>query len=630
VNLYSRSFAVLKPRWKQLVTASVSSGLHALLTALMIWMLGPLLMTLFNVDARSSDSSDQAQVVETLDTDMIPGGEVVDEVKGGLTGIKETLKGTINQLVEAETTQGVLVNFCWLIMIVVIVKNGFYYTQGFYMAYVQQSVMRQFRDDLFKKYQRLSLAYFHARRTGQVISRVTNDVVVLNESIDIGFNRLITDSIQVVLFFSFLIILSWKLTLLAMVVLPVVFWFIWFIGKKLRKYSTRSQERMADVNSIIEESVNNMRIVKAFSMEKYETRKFLKATYNYFKSLLRMTRIRHLASPINDTLATVAGVVILLYAGSRIISGTGELDAGDFMTYVLAMFSMIKPVKSLSGIHLKLQEGMAAAERIFQVLDEPEAIRDKKTAVDVENFNRTIKYEHISFSYNESEPVLVDVSFEVEKGEVVALVGPSGAGKSTMFDLLPRFYDPKAGRILVDDQDIRTLTVASLRRLMGIVTQETYLFNDTILNNIAYGIDRPSRDSVVEVSRMANAHDFICEFEDGYDTLVGNRGVMLSGGQRQRIAIARALLRDPQILIFDEATSSLDTESEILVQEAINQLMRNRTTLVIAHRLSTIKSADRIMVLEKGQIVESGSHAALMERDGLYRRLYSMQFRDVS
>jgi subfamily B ATP-binding cassette protein MsbA len=362
-------------------------------------------------------------------------------------------------------------------------------------------------------------------------------------------------------------------------------------------------------------------------MEKFEQAKFFKATQNYFRALLRMTRIRHLASPINDTMATVAGVIILLYAGSRIVAGTGELSAGDFMTYILAMFSLIKPVKDLSQIHIKLQEGMAAAERVFEVIDTPEKIVERPNPVMLDSFKSAIRYENVSFSYNPGEPVLNDISFEVRRGEIVAVVGPSGAGKSTLFDLLPRFYDPLQGRVTIDGHDLRDLSLPSLRGLLGIVTQETILFNDSILNNIAYGMNGIASEKVVEATRAANAHDFIMQFEQGYQTQVGNRGVMLSGGQRQRIAIARALLKNPQILIFDEATSSLDTESEMLVQQAIDHLMANRTTLVIAHRLSTVKNADRILVLENGQLVEHGTHDQLLANGKTYARLYEMQFR---
>jgi subfamily B ATP-binding cassette protein MsbA len=632
VNLYARTFAVIKPYWKQLATASLSAALHALLSGLLVWMVGPLLMTLFQVNTPSEAPTDAAAVVQTA-----PLPEGTSGIKGLFRGLsetisnaKESMKDLINSLVAAGTRRQTLVNFCWLILLVVIAKNLFLYLQGFFMAFVQQSVIRHFRNALFEKYQRLSLDYFHRRRTGQIISRVTNDVVVLNESIDIGFNRFVTDSVMVIVFFAFLVLLSWKLTLLSMVVMPVVFGFIWFTGRKLRKYSARSQERMADVNSVLEESVNNIRIVKAFSMEKFEIKKFFDATWQYFRSLLRMTRIRHLASPINDILATIAGVIILLFAGSRIIEGTGDLDAGDFMTFVLAMFSMIKPVKSLSQVHIKLQEGMAAAERIFQVIDADEKVTEPPRPRTIEDFTRTIVYERVTFSYNGTDPVLNDISFEVKRGEVVAIIGPSGAGKSTLLDLLPRFYDPQRGRIMIDGVDIRTVSLKSLRRLMGIVTQETYLFNDTVRNNIAYGLNGISSAGVEEAARMANAHQFIMELPNGYDTVVGNRGVMLSGGQRQRIAIARALLKNPPILIFDEATSALDTESEMLVQQAIDRLMSNRTTLVVAHRLSTIQHADRILVIDKGRIVECGKHEELLEKNGLYRRLYDMQFRNKS
>ncbi|MEA2030184.1 MAG: ABC transporter ATP-binding protein [candidate division Zixibacteria bacterium] len=616
MNLYTRTFVVLKPYWKQLVTASGSAALHAIFSGLLVWMFGPLLMVLFQIDSPAD------VVKEAADTG------IVDQVSGTLSSIKAVINGWINQAVAADSHRGMLTNFCWLALSVVVAKDLFLYLQGFFMAFVQQSVIRSFRNQLFEKYQRLSLGYFHRRHTGQIISRVTNDVMVLNESIDIGFNRLVTDSVMAMVLTAFMLILSWKLTLLSMIVMPVVFSFIWFIGKKLRKYSARSQEKMSDVNSVLEEVTNNIRIVKAFSMEQFEIRKFFRSTGEYFSSLLRMTRIRHLASPINDVLATLAGVFILFYAGTRIIEGTGELTAGDFMTFIVAMLSLIKPVKSLSQVHIKVQEGMAAAERVFEVLDTKEDIKEQSHPKKLESFSGRICYESVSFAYNENEPVLKDISFDVKRGEIVAIVGPSGGGKSTMLDLLPRFYDPQSGRVTIDGHDIRTLSLKSLRGLMGIVTQETYLFNDSIRNNIAYGINGLAGDKVVEAATMANAHDFISEFEKGYDTLVGNRGVMLSGGQRQRIAIARALLKDPQILMFDEATSALDTESEMLVQEAIDRLMTERTTLVIAHRLSTIKNADRILVIDKGHIVEDGTHNDLLRMNGLYRKLYDMQFRE--
>jgi subfamily B ATP-binding cassette protein MsbA len=628
LNLYARTFSAIKPYWARLATASASAAFYAIFDGLLIWMVGPLLMTLFQAGPMSGFEAFTAPTEQVAPA--IPGapGSAAAQATGWIQTAKEGMKGFIDFLVAGENRQETLVNFCILLLAVALIKNVFYYTQCFFMSWVQQTVMKNFRDRLFAKYQRLSLDYFSARRTGQIISRVTNDVVVLNESIEVGFNRLVTDSVTLLVFSVSLLILSWELTLLAVLVMPVVFGFIWFVGKKMRKYSGRTQAKMADVNSVLEEAVNNVRIVKAFSMEDFESKKFFASTFDYFKSLVRMHRIRALASPINDILATASGAIILFYAGTKIIAGTGNLDAGDFITYLIVLFSMIKPVKSLSQIHVRLQEGMAAAERVFEVLDTDEAIKELPDAKPIERFKSTIHYDSVAFSYCENEPVLKGVSFEVHYGEVVAIVGPSGAGKSTLLDLLPRFYDPKGGCIRVDGADIRTLTLKSLRGLMGIVTQETYLFNDTIRHNIAYGQNGILMERIEEAARMANAHDFITEFEHGYDTVVGNRGIMLSGGQRQRIAIARALLKNPQILIFDEATSALDTESEALVQEAIDRLMTNRTALIIAHRLSTIKNADRILVLDRGLIVEDGSHEQLMKNDGLYKRLYMMQFKD--
>lgn len=629
MNLYRRTFGILKPYWKQLVTASLSASLHAILAGALVWLAGPLLMTLFQVDVPGSayqTAPEQQVVAETPIQD--PQG-LPETVTSGIESLRESMKGAVNDLVITQDRKETLWRFCWLILAVVLAKNFFMYMQGFFMAFVQQSVIRTLRDRLFTKYQQLSLAWFQRRRTGRVISRVTNDVVVLNESIDLSFNHLVTDTIQAILFLSFLVILSWKMTLLAMIVLPVVFGFIWFLGRKLRKYSERSQERMADVNSVLEENISNARIVKAFATEKFEIRKFFATTREFFRALLRMTRIRHLSSPINDTLISIAGLVILVFAGSQIITGTGELDAGDFMTFVIAMFSLVKPVKSLSQIHIRIQEGLAAAERIFKTLDTPPSVIEVASPRTIDRFSTAVEYENITFTYPGSvEPVLRNVGFRIEKGQIVALVGPSGAGKSTLLDLLPRFYDPDQGRITIDGIDIRELQLGSLRGLMGIVTQETLLFHDTVANNIAYGLDDVPSDRIEQAARMANAHRFIVEFDDGYETVIGSRGVRLSGGQRQRLAIARALLRDPDILIFDEATSALDTESELLVQEAIGRLMANRTTLVVAHRLSTITNADHIIVLDEGRIVEQGRHEQLIRRDGLYRRLYDMQFKN--
>ncbi len=632
MTLLRRTFGCLKPYVGRIIISSISAGIHAFMAGMFVWLAGPLLMTLFQMTSPGSETNPSpapaSQIINEQKVENPGKAFELEKQLDFLARTKNNLKASLNGLVEGETRSRTLFNFCILILAIALTSNIFYYIQGFFMAYVQQSVVRDFRNRLFEKYQQLSLSFFHKQRTGQLMSRVTNDVIVLNESIDLGFNRLIVDSLTVLLLCSFLILLSWKLTLLAALVLPLVFGFIYWMGKKLRKYSARSQEKMADVNSVLEETVSNIRIVKAYAMESFEIKKFFKATGEFFKALLRMTRIRHLASPINEILIVIAGIAILLYAGRRIIEGGGEMDAGDFMTFIIAMFSLVKPVKNLFQIHIKLQEGMAAAERIFNVIDTPIKVHDTPGAVEKYHFESSIKYEHVYFAYKAGEDIIKDVSFEVKKGEVLALVGPSGAGKSTLFDLLPRFYDPQRGLITIDGVDVKDITLKSVRRMLGIVTQETYLFNDSIKNNIAYGLENVSVDEITAAAGAANADDFINEFANGYDTIVGNRGVRLSGGQRQRVAIARALLKNPQILIFDEATSALDTESEILVQEAIDRLMKDRTTLVIAHRLSTIINADKILVMEHGRIVEQGTHDELLKLNGLYNKLYRMQFRN--
>jgi subfamily B ATP-binding cassette protein MsbA len=627
-NLYRKTFRLIKPYWVRLVISSVSAMLFAVMSGALIWMIGPLLGTLFATDSTLSELGRLGPAVEqvqTVDTDSGDKG-LLEKIMAVPDKVKFWIKRQVNRAIVREDKKTTLWRICWATLLIAFLKNIFLYIQGFFMAFVQQSFIRDIRNRLFEHYQRLSLAYFHKTRTGQLISRVTNDVVVLNETIDIGFNHLVADTLAVFIFTSFLVILSWKLTLLAALVLPLIFLFIYKVGRKLRKYSTRSQERMADVNAVLEETVSNIRIVKAFAMDKFEINKFVVATKRFFSALLKMTRVRMLASPINDMMATAAGVFILWYAGTKILSAESTLRAEDFVLFIFSMFSLIKPVKSLSNIHIKLQEGMAASARIFEVLGTPPRVHEPAQPAMLPEFRGSIRFDDIVFSYDTGDRVIDHVSFEVEKGEIVALVGPSGAGKSTLFDLLPRFYDPQEGKIEIDGLNIKNVSTPQLRSLLGIVTQETYLFNDTVRHNVAYGMDGLPDDKLMSATKMANAHEFIDNLADGYDTIIGNRGVMLSGGQRQRLAIARALLKNPEILIFDEATSSLDTESEMLVQEAINRLMEGRTTLVIAHRLSTVTSANKILVMDKGTIVQRGTHQSLLDEGGLYARLYQMQF----
>jgi len=433
----------------------------------------------------------------------------------------------------------------------------------------------------------------------------------------------------ILVYLTIVILINWKLTLVVLAVLPFSLLVISKIGRKLRKYSIRSLEKMGNITSILQENLSGIRVVKAFGMEKMEISKFTSETGRYFRTMLKMVRVRTLAGPVNEFLGTAAGVVVLWYGGRQVLRGE-MMASEDFMTYVFAIFLLMQPIKSLAKVHNQIQQGLAAAQRIFAVLDTVPRIQESSAAVDVIDFRDSIRFRDVVFQYDTGERVLDHIDVEIHQGEIVALVGASGVGKSTLADLLPRFYDPQEGAVELDGVDLRHITISSLRGLLGIVTQETILFNDTIFNNIAYGSERATRKLVEEAAGAANADEFILGLSEGYETFIGDRGAKLSGGQRQRIAIARALLKDPKILILDEATSALDSESEISVQQALERLMKNRTTLVIAHRLSTVQNADRIVVLEKGTVVQEGSHEDLIRQEGVYKKLYKLQFQQMS
>ena len=492
------------------------------------------------------------------------------------------------------------------------------------MAYVEQGIIKHFRDRIYEHLHTLSLSYFHRHQTGHLISRVMNDVTILNEAVNASLIHLLRNPLMVVVYLGILLVLSWKLTLAVLVVFPFGGRLIALIGKKLRKHSLRSQERIADITSVLEETLFGIRVVKAFAMERFEIEKFRKATEHFRRSATKLRRIRRLASPTTEFMGAAIGVMILWIGGRQVLIG-GSLAPEEFMAFLTTMFLMMQPLKSLGNVYSRIKVGIAAGERIFEVLDTPPKLCERKHARAMDTLREDICYRNVWFAYN-SEPVLQDIDLRVKVGEVLAIVGPSGAGKSTLVDLLPRFYDPTQGVITIDGVDLRDLRIADLRRLMGVVTQETILFNDAVRNNIAYGHPEIEDKQIITAAQAANAHDFILDLPQGYETVIGDRGVKLSGGQRQRLSIARAILKNPPILIFDEATSALDSEAEQLVQEAIEHLMQGRTAFVIAHRLSTIQNAHRIIVMDEGRIVQEGTHEALINQKGLYRKLYQMQF----
>ncbi len=495
------------------------------------------------------------------------------------------------------------------------------------MTQIEQGLVTDLRNDLYRHIHQLPLAYFTNERTGNLISRIMNDVNVVNSGISATFNTLIKEPMLVVVYLAITLILSWQLTLMAFIVFPLVLLIISLIGRRVHRESGMVQERIADLTSVLHETISGVKVVKAFGMEDFENRKFAEKGSAYLRTVLRVTQVRNLASPSTEFLSAMAGGVIIWYGGLQVL-GQESMKASEFLGFLFALFQLMPPIKELSNVNNRIQEATAAGKRVFEILDTEPNIRDVPQPAKLRGFRDQLEFRDVSFRYDEGDLVLADINFTIRKGEVIAVVGPSGAGKSTLVDLVPRFYDPTSGSILIDGVDLRTVELKSLRENIGIVTQETILFNDTVRNNIAYGLENCPLERIIMAAKAANAHTFVSEMAAGYDSVIGERGVKISGGERQRLSLARAILKNPPILILDEATSALDTESEILVQEAIERLMAGRTSIVIAHRLSTIKHADRILVIEAGRIVETGKHDDLVQNEhGLYRKLYELQFR---
>jgi subfamily B ATP-binding cassette protein MsbA len=537
------------------------------------------------------------------------------------------LNRTIGMLLDPNDKMGSLQMVIVIIVVSVAIKNFFIWLAGNLGAQLQEYVTRDVRDAVYTHLQRLPLGFFARTKVGQIISRVISDTTQVKAVI----TTLVTQSFQsaalVLAYIAVLLSISLQLTLIALIVAPLVIGALQPLLKRLRRGYRRLGDDYGEMTSVLQEAVTGVRLVKSFGAEPYEERRFLEASNRYSDGLMRITRVAFLSQPITEFLGTLVAVAIL-WIGARMVLVGGTLQSAQLITFLVIVMRLLQPLKQLSQVPTTAQQALAASDRLFEVLDAPTELMTDKGTRTVDGFRDAVVFEKVSFAY-ETEPVLVDVDFTARKGEVLALVGHSGAGKSTLVDLIPRFYEPTAGRILVDGIDTRNIKLASLRGLTGIVSQDTVLFNDTVRNNIAYGAaGRFSEEQIAAAARAANAHGFVSELPHGYDTILGERGTRLSGGQRQRIAIARALLIDPPILILDEATSALDTESERLVQEAIDHLLAGRTVFVIAHRLSTIIHADQILVLDRGRVVERGTHQELLSCRGAYFRLYSMQFRD--
>jgi len=518
-----------------------------------------------------------------------------------------------------------LLYMCISMVFLFMIKGFFTFWRGYFMSDVGQRVIRDIRNSLFKKVQNLSLDYFTQKRSGELISRITNDVRVVENALSYGLSDMAYQSFQVAIFSFAAFYIYWKMGLIVFVVVPVLVLPIVQVGRKLRKLAKISQEKMADINTSLVETISGIRIVKAFSKENYEVERFSKHNFIYYKTMLKSIKRMLALSPLTELIGGVIASSVLFFMGRYVIEGF--LSFGVFGLFIASLLSMIKPFKKLSQVHSLNQQAVAASKRIYEVLEAESKIVEKSNAVDLKEVKQAIELKDIWFKY-EDDFVLSDINLKIPVGSIVALVGLSGAGKSTLVDLVMRFYDSQKGNISIDGMDLRDLKVSSLRGLVGMVSQEIILFNDTVRANIAYGKLEASDEEIVDAAKKANAYDFINELPGGFNNKISDRGIRLSGGQRQRIAIARAILKNPPILVLDEATSQLDSHSERLVQQALNTLMENRTVIVIAHRLSTIKKADKIVVLDKGKITGAGSHEELLNSNPLYKRLYRMQWED--
>jgi subfamily B ATP-binding cassette protein MsbA len=512
----------------------------------------------------------------------------------------------------------------FVIIVLFLLKGIFNYLQAYLMNFVGLRVVADLRAKLYDHLQTLSLSFFNKTPTGILISRITNDVNLIQASVSNVITGVVKDVFTIISLIFVVFYQNWKLAIIAVIVFPLATLPIKEFGKRLRKFSRRSQEQMGSITTFLHETITGNRIVKAFNMEGYEKRRFAQENDRFFRTVFRRAKIRALSHPLMELIGGVGVAFVIWVGGYSVIRG--EMTPGTFFSFMAALFMLYNPIRDLNKVNLEIQEGLAAATRVYELLDTLPDIKDDAEAIFLLPISRGIDFQDVTFKYD-GEPVLRNISFQVRPGEVVAIVGMSGAGKTSLVNLLPRFYDIEEGQILFDGCDLRKVTIQSLRDQIGLVTQQTILFNDTVRNNIAYGSQGRTDQEMIEAAKAANAHDFIMRLDQGYDTLIGEQGVKLSGGERQRLSIARALLKNAPILILDEATSSLDSDSEAEVQKALDRLMENRTVFVIAHRLSTIRNADRILVLSSGELVEEGTHDELMARQGEYHRLHELQFK---
>ena len=603
--MYLRILKLIKPYWAQISVGVGFSIINVAFHSLTLWLSASFITTIF--------ANPDEQIVTPAES---------------LTGnidLNERLKQLTSEYFFSGTPVDALATLALVILFSYLIKSIAYYGNKLFTGYVQAKVVQDLRLKLYQHFLQQPLSFFQTRRSGDLISLAMNDVLKVNQALATTFHPLVIEPLYIIAYLSILFIINWQLTLISILIIPITTLFIAVISKSIRRKVVRVQTQLGEITSRFTEMISGIRIIKAFVNEDNENKRFGTEAQKLFRLMFRQISLQSLSLPVTEMLGVSMAVVLLWLGGVQVLE-YGTISSSDFLRFIVILFAIYQPIRNLAKVNISIQTGVAAGGRVFKVLDIEPAIRDESGSQELPEFQEEIRFESVDFAYDNSDmQAIKNLDTIIQKGEVVALVGPSGAGKTTVVDLIPRFHDINAGSISIDGNDIRKLTRSSIRRQIGIVSQETILFNDTVYNNIAYGMESSASD-VEAAAQKANAHDFILNLEDGYETMLGEHGARLSGGQKQRIAIARALLKDPSILILDEATSALDTESEKAVQSAIETLMKGRTVIVIAHRLSTILSADKILVMDHGEIVEQGNHASLSKAGGLYEKLYRLQF----